>query len=87
MTYSAQTEEMRVLLRWLKEGRLKKKLTMRDLAKKLDKQHSYVQKVENGDRRLDLIEYIWYCKAIGLEPVEGLEKVQRFIEVKKISQR
>lgn len=86
MTHSTQTEEMKILLSWLKNNRIEKELTMRDLAEKLKTQHSFVQKVESGERRLDLIEYLRYCEALKVDPIEGMRKVQRFIQAKKISQ-
>ncbi|OAU99637.1 hypothetical protein AO382_1875 [Moraxella catarrhalis] len=32
-----------------------------------------VQRVEEGDRRLDVVEYIWYCEALGINPSLGLQ--------------
>jgi len=46
---------------------------MRDLAAKLDKPHSYIGKVEQQERRLDVVEYVQYCEAIGVLPQEGLK--------------
>lgn len=85
MTYSAQTEEMKILLSWLKNNRIEKGLTMRDLAERLRTQHSFVQKVENGERRLDLIEYLRYCEALEVDPIEGMKKVQSFIKARKLA--
>ena len=85
MTYSAQTEEMKILLSWLKNNRIEKELTMRDLAERLETQHSFVQKVENGERRLDLIEYLRYCEALGVDPIAGMRKVQNFVKARKLA--
>ncbi len=46
---------------------------MRELATKMKTPHSFIGKVEQGERRLDVVEYIRYCKALGVSPVEGLE--------------
>lgn len=48
---------------------------MRDLAKKLDISHSFIGKVEQGERRLDVIEYLQYCNALGVSPIDGLRVV------------
>lgn len=72
MTYSLNTGEMLALCAWLRSARKAQALSMRDLAARLEKPHSYVQKVEQGDRRLDVVEYVWYCEALGLSPQEGL---------------
>ena len=45
---------------------------MRELARRLDEPHSFVQKVEIMERRLDVFEYTLYCEALGVDPVEGL---------------
>ncbi|KZV14249.1 protein with unknown function [Dorcoceras hygrometricum] len=51
---------MLALTCWLRDMRKKQGLTMRDLGKRLGVTHSYIQKVETGERRLDVVEYIWY---------------------------
>ena len=61
-----------VLRAWLKQGRLDADLTMRDLAKNLGVSFQTISKVENGERRLDVVEYVTYCKAVGIDPQEGL---------------
>ncbi|CAN8139825.1 Helix-turn-helix domain-containing protein [uncultured Thiomicrorhabdus sp.] len=58
---------------WLRTQREAKGLTMRDAGKLLDKPHSFVAKIETGQRRLDVIEYVWYCEKLGFDPVEGLK--------------
>ena len=46
--------------------------TQRDLAEKLGVTHSIIGKIETGDRRLDVIEFYEYTKALGLVPSETL---------------
>jgi transcriptional regulator with XRE-family HTH domain len=40
-------------------------LTQRRLAKLLDAPPSWVAKVELGERRIDLVEFAWFCEACG----------------------
>ena len=47
-------------------------LTQRDLAKQLGVTHSIIGKIETGDRRLDVIEFYEYTKALNLVPSETL---------------
>jgi len=63
------------LIDWLKAARTDQGLSMRDLALRLDEPHSFVQKVEILERRLDIFEYVEYCRALGLNPTEGLKLV------------
>ena len=60
------------LLAWLKSARNEQGLTMRDLGELIDEPHQLVGKVESGERRLDVYEYVQYCKALNIDPVEGL---------------
>jgi len=61
------------LIGWLKQQRQEKNLSMRDLAGRLDVPHSFVGKIEQGERRIDVVEYLQYCEALGVSPFEGLE--------------
>ncbi|RLA44765.1 MAG: transcriptional regulator [Gammaproteobacteria bacterium] len=61
------------LINWLKQARLDQKMGMRQLALRLDKPHSFVQKVEMLERRLDVYEYTYYCSALNLDPCVGLK--------------
>ncbi|MGQ5288520.1 helix-turn-helix domain-containing protein [Pectobacterium actinidiae] len=74
---SINTPEMQVIIRWLREARESQGLTMRELGDRLGVAHSYVQKVEAGERRLDVVEFIWYCDALGLLPTEGIEMARK----------
>ncbi len=64
------------LVNWLKQAREGQGLSMRDLATRLGEPHSFVQKVETRERRLDVFEYTLYCKALGLDPKDGLAFLQ-----------
>ena len=79
MTTSINTQEMQALTKWLKQVRESQQLSMRALAERMDKPHSYVQKVEQGERRLDVVEYVWYCHTLGINPKDGLDLIQQAI--------
>ena len=57
-----------VISQKLVELRNKAGLTQRELAKKLDKRHSFVAHCELGERRVDLAEFYWICKACDASP-------------------
>lgn len=49
---------------------------MRDLAQLLGVHHSIIGKIETGERRLDVIEWIEYCEAIGADPNECVDRIR-----------
>lgn len=66
-----------LLCKTLKEARLAAGLRQIDVAERLEKPQSYVAKVESGERRIDLIETIAYCKSIGIDSRILLDLLQR----------
>jgi len=48
--------EYKFVLSKLKQARLEAGLTQEEVAAKLKKPQSYISKVENGERRLDVVE-------------------------------
>lgn len=61
----------------LREKREARGLTMRDLGDLLGKPHSFVAKTECGQRRLDVVEFFWYCRIFDSDPVEGVQVILR----------
>lgn len=51
-------------------------LTQRALAERLRRPHSYVWKSEAGERRIDPIEFIAWCRACGLVPARAIEQLE-----------
>lgn len=43
-------------------------LTQASLATKLSRPQSFVSKVEAGDRRLDVVEYVQWMRAVNMDP-------------------
>jgi transcriptional regulator with XRE-family HTH domain len=61
----------------LVEIRTKSGVTQRELARRLDRAHSYVSRIEKGDRRLDLPEFIQWCEALGADPIDVMRRIVR----------
>lgn len=67
---------MIILQQWLIEQRQAKNLTLEQLANRLNQPVSYVQDVENGQYKLEVVEYLFYCKALDISPNQGIELIQ-----------
>jgi transcriptional regulator with XRE-family HTH domain len=52
-------------------------LTQEEVAAKLDRPQSFVWKIENGVRRIDIVEFLEFAKAVGFDPHELLRKLGR----------
>ena len=73
MGKTVSSEENSRLTSWLKEKRQEKGHTMRSLAQIIGTPHSFIGKIENQERRLDVVEFVRYCEALGVSPAEGLD--------------
>ena len=57
--------------------RKKAGITQRQLAEKLGREHNMVGRLELGERRLDVIEFYWLCKACGANPEKTATELMR----------
>lgn len=67
------TAAYRELCGLLRKQRNDAGFTIRELGAKLGKPYSFVSKVERGERRIDPIEFIAWCKACGVQPGHAIE--------------
>jgi len=52
-------------------------LTQRQLAAKLKRSNSFVWKIEAGERRIELLEFIEIARCLGQDPVKMFARVLR----------
>jgi len=76
MFKSLNSPQHQRLIDWLKQQREAKGLSMRALGVRLDTPHSFVGKVEQGERRLDVIEFLQYCDALEASPSAAIEYIK-----------
>ena len=77
MKKSVHTPEYASLKSELRASRAQAGLSQRDLAARLKVPHSWVAKVESGERRIDLVEFCWFVSACGLDAVSLTNKLVR----------
>ncbi len=63
-----QSDSYRRIIDGLIERREAAGLTQWDVARSMGVDQSQVSKLERRERRLDVVDYARYCRAIGLEP-------------------
>ena len=67
MKKSTHSREYKAVLNKLVEMRKETGFTQRQLAEKLQREHSFVWRIEKGERRLDVVEFFWVCNALGYD--------------------
>jgi transcriptional regulator with XRE-family HTH domain len=70
---SVHTDGYKKLIAALKNARLNADMTQVKLAKRLRAPQSFVAKYERGERRLDIVELVAICKAIGIRPHQAID--------------
>lgn len=67
----------RRMLSILTEARKAANMSQGEVAKRLGKPQQFVSRYELGERRLDIAEFVDVAAALGLDPLETLEKTMR----------
>ncbi|MCF8503273.1 MAG: helix-turn-helix domain-containing protein [Caulobacter sp.] len=68
MPRSVFTDDYARLLAVLVAARTDAAVTQAELARRLDRPQSYVSKIERGERRVDLVEFVGLSRALGIDP-------------------
>jgi transcriptional regulator with XRE-family HTH domain len=76
MDKSIFTREQDALQNVLRQLRHAAGLRQEDLARMLDEPQSFVSKYESGERRLDLIELLHLCRAMGVTLPELINRFE-----------
>lgn len=51
-------------------------LTQAQIAQKLQKPQSYIAKIENFERKLDILEFVQLCQILGVRPSEVIVLIE-----------
>jgi len=76
MPTSVYTPAYRRLCRLLVQARKAASLTQEELAQRLDRPQSFVSKVENGERRLDVVEFVEVAEALNVDALSLVREVR-----------
>jgi len=77
MAKAQHAPRYRLLPRLLRQMRQDASLTQRQLAVKLHANHVFVHKSEIGERRVDVTEFMDWCLACGVDPVEAVRSLRK----------
>lgn len=73
---SIYLEDYQRLLGQLVAARKRSGVTQQELAKRLRRPQSFVSKFENGERRLDVVEFVKIARLMGVEPNKLLKAIE-----------
>ncbi|MDF0662167.1 MULTISPECIES: helix-turn-helix domain-containing protein [Rhizobium] len=71
------TERHRALIALLIEKREASGLTQTELADKLGEYQSFVARLESGQRRVDVIEFLELARILNFDPLDALGRLAR----------
>lgn len=72
-----RSRENDALIALLVDARREAGLTQRDLAQILKRPRSFVSRIETGERRLDVVEFVAVAKALKIDPEELFSRFVR----------
>lgn len=77
------SESHRVTCALLKELRVKKGMTMRQMSDKLNRSENFTALVESGQRMLNTSEFMVYTGLLGLSASKAMAMIERRMRKKK----
>lgn len=76
MQKSLRSPRQQLLQSLLVEARKARGMTQADVAETLGKPQSFVAKYENGERRIDVVEFLDIAAALSISPADVLAKIE-----------
>ena len=75
MDKTLATQRHRALIAFLIEKREAAGLTQAAFAERLGEYQSFVARLESGQRRVDVVEFLAFSAILGFDPQEGLRQL------------
>ena len=75
-----RTKAHKELIEALLEARRETTLRQHQAAKRLGKSQTWIARIESGERRVDVVEFLMLCRVYHIDPHALLRKLARFIE-------
>ena len=74
MARSTHHPNYQTLLTLLRDQRERAGITQLALAEILGNTQTFISKIERGERRIDVVEFVEICDALGLDPVASFRE-------------
>lgn len=72
---SIYSEQYQSVITALKKARKERGITQVQLAEALGRPQSFIAKIESGERRLDVVEFVHLARLVELEPADVLKRI------------
>lgn len=82
-TDSRHTHESELFRALIKQARQTVGISQEEAAKRLGWPQSVVAKIEGGERRMDVIEFLYYCETVGFDGLKLLREVRNDLRDRK----
>ncbi|MBA4783820.1 MAG: helix-turn-helix transcriptional regulator [Rhizobiales bacterium] len=77
MAKTLGSERHKALISLLIEARERAGLTQTELAEKIGEYQSFVARLESGQRRVDVVEFLELAEVLGFDAEESLRNIQK----------
>ncbi|EBA9761124.1 MULTISPECIES: helix-turn-helix domain-containing protein [Enterobacteriaceae] len=72
---SIYSNDYQMVIKALRDARIACGLTQQEVASAFGRPQSFIAKVESGERRLDVVEFVLFCRTVNIEPGSILGKL------------
>lgn len=72
---SIYSNDYQLVIKALRDARIARGITQQEVASAFGRPQSFIAKVESGERRLDVVEFVCFCRAVNVDPVSILDKL------------
>ena len=74
---SVYSDDYQSVISALKQARVRQNITQTAIATALGRPQSFIAKVENGERRLDVVEFMRLAQLLGMDWQSELQNIAR----------
>ncbi|CAI0994083.1 MULTISPECIES: helix-turn-helix domain-containing protein [Serratia] len=73
--FSVYSTGYQLVIKTLRDARIEKSITQAKLAEALERPQSFIAKVENGERKLDVVEFAVIARLLGVDAGAIIERI------------